>query len=32
MADANDGKVVCPRIKDVFDFSEAEKVFVINSL
>ena len=29
MADANDGKVICPRTKDVFDFTEAEKVFVM---
>jgi len=29
MAESNDGKVTCPRTKDVFDFTEAEKVFVM---
>ena len=29
MANANDGKVTCPRTKDVFQLSEAEKVYVM---
>ena len=29
IAAANDGKVICPRSKEVFAFDDAEKVFVM---